>query len=206
MMRLPRTFPSAFRLSAAPLAALAAALLAFAAAAEKADRLKPMEVVAERSSTVDLVTQVGRFNGNVVVTQGTMTIHADRLEVRETEGYKSGTAWGTPSTQVKYRQRRDGPDNEYVEGTADRVDFDGRTETLRFTGNSMVRRTRGPEMVEEIVGEQITWNHQAQQFSVQGGKPTAANPGGGVRTVFTPRPRASGPDTGASAPAAGSGR
>lgn len=181
------------------LCAFCALALAASAQAERADRTKPMEVVAERSSTVDLVNQVGRFNGNVVVTQGTMTIHADRLEIRETEGYKSGTAWGSQTAQVKYRQKRDGVD-EYVEGSADRVDFDGKSETLRFTGNSLVRRTRGNEMVEEILGELITWNHAAEQFSVQGGRPTAANPGGGVRTVFTPRLRASEPAASAAPP------
>src|SRR5262245_21686867 len=73
-------------------AAAVALLMPFAASAEKADRNKPMEVVADRTGTVDFVSQISRFNGNVVVTQGTMTIHADRVEVRETpDGYKAGT-------------------------------------------------------------------------------------------------------------------
>lgn len=161
------------------------------AGAEKADRDKPMEIVADRSSTVNFVNQIGRFNGNVVLTQGTMTLKADRVEVRESsDGYRSATAWGSAATgQVKYRQKRDGV-NEYLEGQADRVEFDGKADTLRFIGNGVVRRTNGRETVDEISGELITWDHGAEQFSVQAGGAASA-PGGRVRATFAPRQKAS---------------
>jgi len=172
--------------------AVASLLTTLPTRAEKADRDKPMEIVADRSSTVDLVNQVSRFTGNVVLTQGTMTLRAERVEVRQTpDGYKAGTAWGAPGAPVKYRQKRDGVD-EHVEGSADRIEFDGKADTLRFVGNSVVRRTRGTgETLDEIVGDTITWNHNAELFSVQGGTPTAANPTGRVRAVLAPRSRAS---------------
>jgi lipopolysaccharide export system protein LptA len=167
---------------------MALAVLAGQATAEKADRSKPMEVVADKSGTADLQNQVSRFSGNVVITQGTMRIQADRVEIRQTpDGYHQATAWGTAGTPVSYRQKRDGVD-EYVEGRADRVEYDGRSEVLRFIGNGVVRRLRGTEAVDEITGALITWNHAAEQFSVQGGTPTASSPGGRVRAVLSPRP------------------
>lgn len=174
------------------LALAGAALLASAlAVAEKADRTKPMEVLADRSGSADLQNQVSRFSGNVVITQGTMVIKADRVEIRQSaDGYQSGTAWGAAGVPVSYRQKRDGVD-EHVEGLAERVEFDGRTEVLRFIGSAVVRRLRGKEAVDEITGALITWNHAAEQFSVQGGTPTAADPGGRVRAVLGPRPAAS---------------
>lgn len=179
------------------MAALLAAVLATPAPAEKADRSKPMEVQADRSGTADLQNQVSRFNGNVVITQGTMVIRADRVEIRQTpDGYHMGNAWGSAGAPVSYRQKRDAID-EWVEGQAERVEFDGRTEVLRFIGQAVVRRLRGADAVDEITGSLITWNHAAEQFSVQGGTPTAANPGGRVRAVLAPKPAASATDGGA---------
>lgn len=176
-------------LSSRPLLALAiAALCAGGALAEKADRGKPMEVLADRSGTADLLNQISRFSGNVVITQGTMVIKADRVEIRQSaDGFHSGTAWGSAGAPVSYRQKRDGVD-EHVEGVAERVEFDGRSEVLRFIGSAVVRRLRGAATVDEITGSLITWNHAAEQFSVQGGTPTTANPDGRVRAVLSPRP------------------
>lgn len=168
--------------------ALLLILLAPPAWAEKADRGKPMEVLADKSGSADLQNQVSRFSGNVVITQGTMVIKADRVEIRQTpDGYHVGTAWGAAGAPVSYRQKRDGV-NEYVEGLAERVEFDGRAEVLRFIGSGVVRRLRGKETVDEITGALITWNHAAELFNVQGGTPTAANPEGRVRAVLSPRP------------------
>jgi lipopolysaccharide export system protein LptA len=197
-MITPSPLPSFSRLaSALLLCALAGPVLA-----EKADRGKPMEVLADKSGTADLQNQVSRFSGNVVITQGTMVIKADRVEIRQTpDGFHVGTAWGAAGAPVSYRQKRDGVP-EFVEGVADRVEFDGRAEVLRFIGNGVVRRLRGTETVDEITGTLITWNHGSEQFSVQGGTPTTANPSGRVRAVLSPRPGSAAAES-ASRPATG---
>src|SRR5258705_7733883 len=69
-----------------PVALVIAGLLALAmpaAQAEKADRFKPLNVEADLPGKIDLLNQFVVFNGNVVVTKGTMTIRAARIEVRE---------------------------------------------------------------------------------------------------------------------------
>ena len=178
------------RLSSTLRPLLAALLLGAAlgpASAEKADRNKPMVVEADKPGTVDLLRQVVVFNGNVVIAQGTMEIRADRVELRELpDGYRAATATGTPGRQATYRQKRDGVD-ETVQGSADRIEFDGRTETLRFIGNGSVRRLRGTAVADEITGATIVWDNSAELFSVQGGNATPANPGGRVRAVLSPR-------------------
>jgi len=188
-----------------PFAAAAAALLlgvaACPAAAEKADRSKPMVVEADRPGTVDLQRQVVVFNGNVSITQGTLVIRAERVELREMpDGYRAATALGSAGRQASYRQKRDGVD-ETVEGAADRIDFDGRAQTLRFVGNGSVRRLRGAAVADEITGALIVWDANAELFSVQGGETSAANPGGRVRAVLSPRAEpASAPAAAASVP------
>lgn len=177
-------------------AALALGLALGAAQAEKADRGKQMVVEADRPGTVDLQRQVVVFNGNVSITQGTLQIRADRVELREmSDGYRAAIAIGTPERPASYRQKRDGVD-ETVEGVADRIEYDGRADTLRFIGHGAVRRLRGSTVADEITGALITWDANAELFSVEGGAATPANPGGRVRAVLSPRAEA------ASAPAA----
>jgi len=181
------------------LVALAAAAgFAVPAQAEKADRNKPMVVEADRSGTLDLQRQVLVYDGNAVVTQGTMQLRAERIEVRSTaEGYRTATALGAAGKPASWRQKRDGVD-ETVEGSADRIEFDSRSDTLRLVGASTVRRLRGGAVADEITGAVIVWDNNAELFKVEGGASTAANPSGRVRTILSPRPEAA-----ASAPTAG---
>lgn len=175
-----------------PLALLLLSALALPAAAEKADRALPIVVEADRPGTLDLQRQVVVFNGNVQIVQGTMSIRADRIEVREQAGgYRSAVATAAPGQRASYRQKREGLD-EFVEASAERIEYDARAGTLRFTGNASVRRLRAGVVADEITGAEIRWDDAAELFSVDGGAPAA---GGRVRAVLTPRP-----DPAASAP------
>ncbi len=197
--RTPRTLFQPPLTAAAIVVALAAALGAASPAwAEKADRSKPMVIEADKPGSVDVQRQIVVFNGNVVISQGTMVIRADRVEVRETpDGYRTANAIGAPGRPASYRQKRDTGD-ESVEGFADRIEFDARADVLRFSGNASVRRLRGALAADEITGGAIVWDNNAEVFSVQGGAPSAANPAGRVRAVLSPRADSS------SAPATGS--
>ena len=184
--------------------ALAACLLAAAllcagpALAEKADRNKPMTIEADKPGSVDLQRQVVIFNGNVVISQGTMVLRADRVELRERpDGYREAMAIGSAERPASFRQKRDGVD-ETVEGAAERIEFDARSDTLRFVGNAAVRRLRAGVVADEITGSLITWDNTNELFKVTGGAATPANPSGRVRAVFAPREEGA-----ASAPAAG---
>lgn len=174
------------------------------AAAEKADRTKPLTMESDRPCTVDLVRQVSVCTGNVVIAQGTLVIRADRVELRETpEGYRTATAIGTPGKPAMYRQKRDGGD-EQVEGSAERVEYDARADTLRFIGSAQVRRVRGTVPSEDIQGALIVWDNAAELFSVQGGAATPSNPSGRVRAVLSPRAADAAASAAASAPSGAS--
>jgi len=161
--------------------------MAWPAAAERADRGKPLTMEADRPCTVDLVRQISVCSGNVVIAQGTLVIRADRVELRElSDGYRTAIALGTPGKPAVYRQRRDGGEEE-LEGSAERVEYDARSDTLRFVGNAQVRRLRGSLPAEDIQGSVIVWDNAAELFSVQGGAATPGNPGGRVRAVLSPR-------------------
>ena len=171
------------------LAAAACLLVAAPAVAEKADRGKPLAIEADQPGTVDLLKQVVVFNGNVQIVQGTLVIKADRVEVREApDGFRTATAIGSAARPATFRQKRDGAD-EFLEGSADRIEYDGRGDSIRFIGKAAVRRLRGNTTADEITGSLISYDNLAEVFSVQGGPASAtpANPTGRVRAVLTPR-------------------
>jgi len=181
--------PHCSRRRRAAVAAVVAALAAVPAShAEKADRFKPLNVEADLPGKIDLLHQFVVFNGNVVVTKGTMTIRADRIEVRELpDGYHTAVAFGSPGKHATFRQKRDVPD-EYIAGDAERLEYDGKSDVIRFVNNASVRRLRGGETADEVSGNLVTYDSTTEVFSVSGGAtPTATNPGGRIRVTLMPK-------------------
>jgi lipopolysaccharide export system protein LptA len=158
------------------------------ASAERADRAKPLNVEADQPGKIDLLTRFVVFNGDVVVTKGTMIIRAARIEVRETpEGYHTAVALGSGTKLATFRQKRDGVD-EYIEGEAERLEYDGKADTIKFVNRASVRRLRGTSVADEIAGNLVSYDGTTEVFSVSGGAAaTPSNPGGRVRAVLTPR-------------------
>lgn len=183
----PRRLPV---LKRAPLLLLGALIVVLAPGmswAEKADRGKPMTIEADKPSTVDMNRQIVVFAGNVVITQGTMRIEADRVEVRDgAGGQRTAVATAGAGKLATFRQKRDGVD-ETLEGRAARIEYDSRADVVRLIGDAQVRRLRGGTPADEITGNLITYDNGAELFSVQGG--TSATEGR-VRAVLTPTPAA----------------
>src|SRR5690349_14904613 len=91
----------------APLVFACVLALAAPAHSEKSDRSKPIHLEADRV-TVDDAKQLATFTGNVVLTQGTMILRGDRMEVRQDRnGFRQGTTWGN---LAYFRQKRDNGD------------------------------------------------------------------------------------------------
>jgi lipopolysaccharide export system protein LptA len=171
------------------LTGLALALaVAAPARAERADRLQKINIAADHDGQIDVRNQVVVYNGNVVISQGTMVIRAARIEMRELpNGYRTAVAFGAPNKPATFRQKRDGVD-EYFEGEADRLEYDGQTNTVRFIKNAQLRQLRGATTANQINGNLITYDATTEKMTVSGGAtPTAANPGGRVSAVLTPR-------------------
>ena len=67
-------------------------LLSLPAVAERADRDKPVELEAD-TVTVNDAKKTSVYTGDVVLTQGTLVIHGDKLIVREdSQGFQHGTS------------------------------------------------------------------------------------------------------------------
>ena len=116
-------------------------LLASGVAAEKGDREKPLQIEANRMSADD-ARRVTVFEGNVVVTRGTLNIRADRIVVRQdAEGNQFATATGNP---VRFKQRQDAkpPAKEgvWLDGEAKRIEMDDRSGKMELFEAARVNR------------------------------------------------------------------
>jgi lipopolysaccharide export system protein LptA len=166
--------------------------------AEKADRDKPINFSADNDLAMNYQTRSGSLKGNVVVTQGTITVHADRLDLKQNpDNSLSVTAYGNP---VTFREKKDGSD-EYYEGFAQRAHYDGTTQLLELFDRALLKQG-----TDEIRSNYISYNNATGQFHAEGrpDQAGAAGPGARVRGVFQPRageatPAAAGTD--AKAPA-----
>lgn len=188
---MPYAMPPSFRPSLLGAALISAALLPGPAAhAEKADRSKPMSVEADdnKSATVDLKSKTTVIRGNVVITQGTMRITADRVDLRETsQGRYQALAHGSSDTHATFRQKRDKVD-EVVEADAERIDYDGAAEKVRFIGNAKMRIVRPVGPPDEANAAVITYDQSTDTIVFEGSSAAASGPANGrARLVFIPR-------------------
>ncbi|HTR58329.1 MAG TPA: lipopolysaccharide transport periplasmic protein LptA [Casimicrobiaceae bacterium] len=157
-----------------------------AALAEKADREKPINYQAD-TGDVNYQTKVGTLIGNVIITQGTLTIHADKVILRQNpDNSLSATAFGNPIT---FREKRDGVD-EYYEGVAQRAEYDGQKRFLELFDRALLRKG-----TDEIRSNYISYNAETEFFKAEG-RPDTRPPGAGepplgarVRGIFQPQPK-----------------
>ena len=162
--------------------------------AEKADRDKPINFSAEQPAEVDFEKRIGTLRGNVVITQGTMTIRADRIDFKQNpDNSLSATATGNP---VSFRQKKDDSD-EYYEGYAQRAVYDGQKQTLELFDRALLKQGN-----DEIRSNYVSYNSATGLFKAEGrpDAPGTEGPGNRVRGVFQPRsetpfgPKAEGKD------------
>ncbi|WP_252374457.1 lipopolysaccharide transport periplasmic protein LptA [Hydrogenophaga sp. 2FB] len=181
-----------FLRTAAWVAVLNAAVWSAAPAlAEKADRNLPLNAEAD-ALRYDDARQTSVFTGNVVITKGTIIIRGNQVEVRQDpQGNQFGVVHGTPGF---FRQKRDGVD-EFIEGTGQRIDYDSKADTVKFTGNAVLKRFKGTQLNDETSGNVIVYNNTTDVFTVDGGvaNRTAFNPTGRVRAMLTPVPKEGAP-------------
>lgn len=162
--------------------------VALPVAAEKADRDKPMNAEADALRYDDL-KQSSVFTGNVIITKGTTIIRGAQVDVsQDPEGYQLAVATAAPGKLAYYRKKRDGVD-EYIEGEGERIEYDSRADLVKFIGRAVVRRFKGATLSDETSGALIVYDNNTDVFTVDAGakNASAANPGGRVRAMLSPR-------------------
>jgi lipopolysaccharide export system protein LptA len=170
-------------LTALSAAVLGGLLCALPASAERADKHKPTHVEANKMSADD-ARRISIFEGSVVLSKGTILVHAERIVVRQdADGYQFATATGAP---VRFRQKadpKDGREGVWTDGEAQRIEIDDRNEKVELFERARVTRDK-----DEVRGDYIFIDQRTEFFSVSAAKGAApGTPTGRVRAVIQPK-------------------
>lgn len=158
------------------------------AQAEKADHNQPVYLAADRSRVDDL-NKVAVYEGQVVMTRGTMQMQADRVEVQQdAQGFKFSQAFGKPAY---FRQLEDNGD--LVEGWGKRIDYDGRVDLVKLIGEARLKRADE----QEVHGSEVHYRIQEQVYHALG----ASKPGEGGRVIAVIKPKPEGKASAKAVPA-----
>jgi len=187
---MPFTRPSVTLLSVAVATCWLAGLVVSAPAqAERADRGKPMVVESDgkQAASVDLTHRTTTVTGHVVISQGSLQIRADRVEIREdAPGRFQASARGTAGQPALFRQKRDRVD-EVIEAEAQRIDYDGGVDRVRFTGDAKMRVLRNGVATDEASAPTIVYDQPTDTLTFEGGSTSSGSTAGRARLVFVPR-------------------
>jgi lipopolysaccharide export system protein LptA len=165
---------------------LSAALLLAAAGvaqAEKADSSKPTQITFDQLDADD-VKQVKTFTGNVVLTRGTLLMKSPKAVVTEDpEGYQFVVLNSAPGVQATFRQKLDGAGDQWVEGQADRIEYDGKTELVKLFAKAQIKRLEGTKPSSQVDGEFISYDSRKEFFAVKNTPTGESKPGAGRSTM-----------------------
>jgi lipopolysaccharide export system protein LptA len=178
-------------------------LAALSASAEKADAGK-RAVIDYDTLLVDEVTQVTTLTGNVIVTKGSLVLRAEKAVLKQSpEEDIHVTLTTTPGKLATFRQKRDGGPDMWVEGEAQRIEYDERSAVVKLFGSARIRQLEASTMTDEIKSEFITYDSLREVFAARNDASGASKPGGGRgQLIIAPRkPRAAPADGSAPAPA-----
>jgi lipopolysaccharide export system protein LptA len=168
---------------------LSAALLlgiAAPALAEKADSYKPTKI-DYGAMDIDDVKQITILTGSVKLTRGTLTMTAERAFVKQTpEGFQHVTLFGD-GKKATFRQKRDGAGDLWVEGDADRIEYDEQAELVKMFSKANIRRLEGGKQNDEVQGEFISYESRKEIFRVRN-TPTGEDKVGGGRGTMVIQP------------------
>jgi lipopolysaccharide export system protein LptA len=134
------------------------------AQAEKADKQKVSNIKSELF-TLDNVANITTFTGNVIYTQGTIIAKASKAVSKEgADGMKFVVMYSGGGKPVFFRQKRDGGENLWIEGIADRVEYDQKTELVKFIAKANIKYLDGTRVTQEFNGDFFSYDSHNDYF------------------------------------------
>lgn len=172
---------------------LCAALFCLAAGAQAQTKPngaqeEPSTLILSDSLHYDDAKRQSVFTGNVIMTRGLMTLHADKLDMREdAEGFQHGVATVNAGKRVQIRQER--PETfEVIDAKGLRAEYDGKNEQIDMIGQAVITRLICGKPFDTISGQRVRYNQKTDTYQAYGGADSAAE-GGRVRSLAMPRAR-----------------
>ena len=136
------------------------------AQAEKADQDKPIILEAEQVSVND-VQQIYDLKGQVLLIKGSIVVTGDDGHIKvDPEGYEYVDVKGLPDVTASFRQRREGPADEFMQGNGTQVSYNAKTEMLTVTGDASLKRLLNMQMIDQLRGWKIEYDDVKQYYRV----------------------------------------
>ena len=158
--------------------------------AEKADQDKPIILEAEKVSVND-VKQIYDLNGQVLITKGSILVTGEDGHIQvDPEGYEFVDVKGTPEATASFRQRREGPADEFMQGLATQVVYNAKTEVLTLTGDAKLKRLLNMQMLDQLRGWKIEYDDVKQYYRVTPPKDAKPDDLPLARAILSPRRKA----------------
>lgn len=154
--------------------AITSALPASTATALPEDRAQPIRLEAGRGQ-LDQKTGVSVYEGNVVISQGSMRLTADTVTIHAKDNaFQRMEAAGAPAT-LRYQPTADKPE---IQGTSQRVEYDVTAAKVIMSGNA--RLTQGQD---QFSGERVEYDLKDDVVRARG-----ASSNGRIQFTIQPRP------------------
>lgn len=175
------------------LAILGLALAPALALAARDDRNQAIAISTSGQfpAVMDLHRHRTTLAGDVIVRQGSLEIHADRVEMHEdADGIRFAYAYGSATRPVTFRQKLD-EDDETSDGSAQTVEYDTGTNRIRFVGAAQMRVLHGSVVTNATEAPAIVYDVESQTVKLSGDEPRATRgdaPEARPVIQFSPRP------------------
>jgi lipopolysaccharide export system protein LptA len=165
-------------------------VMASLAHAEKADQDKPLILEAEKVSVND-VQQTYDLNGKILLIKGTIVVTGDQGNIKvDPQGYEYVDMKGTPEEVASFRQKREGPADEFMQGRATDVSYNAKTELLTLTGDASLKRLQNMQMLDQLHGWKIEYDDIKQYYRVSPPADAKAYDLPLARAILSPRRKA----------------
>ena len=158
--------------------------------AEKADQDKPIILEAEKVSVND-VQQVYDLKGQVLLIKGSIIVTGEDGHIQvDPEGYELVDVKGSTDTTASFRQRREGPADEFIQGRGTQVTYNAKTEILTITGDASLKRSLNMQMLDQLQGWKIEYDDIKERYRVTPPANAKAEDLPLARAILSPRRKA----------------
>lgn len=134
--------------------------------AEKADKDKPIALSSDKAQFDD-VKQIYYLERNVLLIKGSLIIRGEKAEVKiDPEGYQYVTIFAKPGELASLRQKRDTGLNDFIEGFAEWIEYDGKTEIAILQKQARMNQISGTRVTDQLNGDKIHYDGNTEKYNV----------------------------------------
>jgi len=89
---------------------------------------------------------------------------------------------------TSFRQKRDGGPDLWIEGQAERIEYNEKTEITKLFSKAHMQRMSGTKVTDEVNGEFISYDSRSEFYSVNNTSSGESKPGAGrITAIIQPR-------------------